>query len=206
MRRITEQVNAEDRWMLEKMYRNAGSSHVETSRITPMERYNLGVPAKPGENGRFERPSRTRSSIAGLHVFTVFAHLNRDSLAGAILDRFVAGLEAGGHSVDISDLYREDFDPLFRSQDFAYFRERGPMPSGISDIHARIEPADVLAFVYPVWWWSVPAIELQIDTGIWIYCGLTDVETHLMPDVDASSQARERHLAHAEEIGRNVQR
>lgn len=38
MRRITERVNDEDRWMLEKMFRNAGSSHVETSRITSMER------------------------------------------------------------------------------------------------------------------------------------------------------------------------
>lgn len=193
-----------------------------------------------------------------MHVFTVFAHPNRDSLAGAILDRFVGGLEAGGHSVDISDLYREDFDPLFRLQDFDYFRERGPMPAVIQDIHARIDVADVLAFVYPVWWWSVPAIlkgwfervlingfawdwdgddivpcltgkrvitlcvsgssqrtydrygyadalKLQIDTGIWTYCGLTDVETNLMTDVDASPQARERHLARAEEIGRELQ-
>ena len=48
------------------------------------------------------------------------------------------------------------------------------------------------------------AIELQIDTGIWIYCGLTDVETHLMPDVDASPQDREHHLARAEAIGRSI--
>jgi phenylpropionate dioxygenase-like ring-hydroxylating dioxygenase large terminal subunit len=38
MRRISEDVNREDRWMIETMYQNAGSAFVETNRISPLER------------------------------------------------------------------------------------------------------------------------------------------------------------------------
>ena len=192
-----------------------------------------------------------------MHVFIVFAHPNRTSLAGTLLDRLTAGLRQAGHTFDVSDLYQEGFDPRFSSADFDYFRADGPMMSDISTIHSRIERAQVLAFVYPVWWWSAPAIlkgwydrvlindfaytfdghnvhpalsgkkvvqiciggssgkvyqkygydaamQRQIEAGIWFYCGLTEVKTHLITDIDASVRSRETALARAEEIGRTM--
>ncbi len=43
------------------------------------------------------------------------------------------------------------------------------------------------------------AFQRQIDAGIFGYCGITDVETHIFPDVDASEDARVKHLAHTRE-------
>jgi len=192
-----------------------------------------------------------------MHVLTVFAHPNRASFAGAILDAFMHGAEAAGHSLDLSDLYREDFNPVFSAKDFDFFRERDPMPEDVKAIHDRIVRAQALAFVFPVWWWSAPAIlkgwfervlinefawnwdghkivpglsskkvvmlcpagsstrtydkrgyedvlVRQVAQGIWNYCGLDDIETYLMPDIDASEESRRQHLQTAERVGRKI--
>jgi len=93
-----------------------------------------------------------------MHILTLFAHPNRDSLTGAILDRFVAGLGASGQrTVEIADLYREGFDCRFQPEDYAQF-QGAPMPDAIRDEQARVDRADALAFIFPVWWWSFPAV------------------------------------------------
>lgn len=43
------------------------------------------------------------------------------------------------------------------------------------------------------------AFQRQIDAGIFGYCGISNVETHIFPDVDANEQARGRYLAHTRE-------
>ncbi len=93
-----------------------------------------------------------------MHVLIVFAHPRRESLTGAILDRFTAGLGAGGrHEIEIADLYREGFDCRFQPEDYAQF-QAAPMPDVIRAEQARVDRADALAFVFPVWWWSFPAV------------------------------------------------
>jgi NAD(P)H dehydrogenase (quinone) len=87
----------------------------------------------------------------------VFSHPRRNSFSGAILDSFSAGLRAQGHSVEVADLYGEGFDPRLKSDDFAQFEDR-PMPADIRFQQARVDRADALAFVFPVWWWSLPAM------------------------------------------------
>lgn len=93
-----------------------------------------------------------------MHVLAVFAHPNRNSFTGAILDRFLAGLGAdGAHSTELADLYREGFDCRFQPEDFAQFRGE-TMPEAVLAEQRRVDRADALAFVFPVWWWSFPAM------------------------------------------------
>ena len=93
-----------------------------------------------------------------MHVLAVFAHPRRESLTGALLDRFLAGLQAGGEqTVEIADLYREGFDCRFQAADYAQF-EGAPMPEIVRAEQARVDRADALVFVFPVWWWSFPAV------------------------------------------------
>jgi putative NADPH-quinone reductase len=42
------------------------------------------------------------------------------------------------------------------------------------------------------------AFQRQIDAGIFGYCGINEVETHIFPDVDANKGARVKHLAHTQ--------
>jgi len=45
------------------------------------------------------------------------------------------------------------------------------------------------------------AFQRQIDAGIFGYCGITDVETCIFPEIDENAEARARHLAHVREAG-----
>lgn len=92
-----------------------------------------------------------------MHVLAILAHPRRDSFSGAIFDGLCAGLTAAGHTVEVGDLYGEGFDPLMRAEDYAQF-ESLPMPPDVLAEQERIERADALAFVFPVWWWSLPAM------------------------------------------------
>jgi NAD(P)H dehydrogenase (quinone) len=92
-----------------------------------------------------------------VHVLAMFAHPRRDSFSGAILDSLCAGLMAAGHTVEVGDLYGQGFDPRLRPEDYAQF-DSLPMPADVLTEQARVERADALAFVFPVWWWSLPAM------------------------------------------------
>jgi NAD(P)H dehydrogenase (quinone) len=92
-----------------------------------------------------------------MHVLAVFAHPRRDSYTGAALDSFRAGLADGGHDAEIADLYREGFETRLQPKDYAQFRGEA-MPADVRREQARVDRAEALAFVFPVWWWSFPAI------------------------------------------------
>ena len=82
-------------------------------------------------------------------VFMVYGHYNDQSFNSAIKDTFIKTANDNGHSVDIVDLYKEKFDPVFK----------GEKPDEIIlDHRKRIEQADVIALVAPIWNFRMPAI------------------------------------------------
>jgi len=52
-----------------------------------------------------------------MNVLVVYAHPNPDSFCHAVLERFTAGLAAGGHKSEIVDLYKIRFDPVHNTKD-----------------------------------------------------------------------------------------
>lgn len=198
-----------------------------------------------------------------MNLLTVFAHPFTDRYPAAVMGAFHEPFRQTGHSIDVLDLHGEGFDPRFTVADHAHFWG-GPVPAEIAAMHRRVEQADRLAFVFPVYWWSMPAVmkgwiervftggwayqfgkgvedrgkappssllgnvptkligiggsskrtydkygyaeamRTQIDVGIFAYCGITDVESHLIYDVEGDHNApmREQGLKQAREIGR----
>jgi len=108
-----------------------------------------------------------------MKVLVVFVHPRRDSFTGAVLDSFLEGLNDAGHEAAVADLYGEGFDPRFGDADFSHFNGLGPIPEEIRDEQRRIESADGLVFIFPVWWWSTPAMLKgwidRVFTGGWAY-------------------------------------
>lgn len=92
-----------------------------------------------------------------MHILAVYAHPRRDSFTGAVLDDLLAGLADAGHTAEIADLYRENFEARFQVADYAQFSGQ-PLPDEVRAQQARVDRADGLVFVFPVWWWSFPAI------------------------------------------------
>ncbi len=98
-----------------------------------------------------------------MHIYIVFAHPSRRSFTGDVLVEFCRGLEDGGHSYEIGDLYEMDFrtdmslDEYNREMNVYGNRPDLPVPPDVQAEHAKIEKADGLVFVFPNWWSDCPA-------------------------------------------------
>ena len=95
-----------------------------------------------------------------MHVYILFAHPSHESFTWEVLGALTQGLAEAGHSFEVSDLYEMGFQT---DMDLAqYERETGldqgvPVPADVQLEQDRIDRADALAFVYPVWWSDCPA-------------------------------------------------
>ncbi|KAF1015056.1 MAG: Glutathione-regulated potassium-efflux system ancillary protein KefF [Stenotrophomonas maltophilia] len=95
-----------------------------------------------------------------MHTLIVVAHPDPASLTHAVAGRIAEAIGAAGHghTVTFADLAAEGFDPRFNPTDNALFRQTGPVPADIAAEHARLQAADTLVVVYPLYWWSFPAL------------------------------------------------
>jgi NAD(P)H dehydrogenase (quinone) len=78
----------------------------------------------------------------------------KKSFTREVFDEFIRGLREAGHSIEIGDLYQMDFKADMDLEQ--YTRETGadpeaPLTEDIRHEHAKINAADALAFIYPVW-------------------------------------------------------
>ncbi|OBU68040.1 NAD(P)H dehydrogenase [Stenotrophomonas maltophilia] len=95
-----------------------------------------------------------------MHSLIVVAHPGPGSLTHAIAHRIGEAIAAAdaGNSVAYADLMAEGFDPRFNAEDHALFRGTGGVPADVAAEHARLQATDALVLVYPLYWWSFPAV------------------------------------------------
>jgi len=93
-----------------------------------------------------------------MHGLIVMSHPLPESLTGAVARQLAAGLEQSGHSFELADLSAERFDPRFSAEDVAVHLRQAVVDPVVAAEQARIERADALILVYPVYWWSFPAL------------------------------------------------
>ena len=120
-----------------------------------------------------------------MKLLAVFCHPMQDSFTGQILNNFVRGAEEAGHSVEIADLYREDFQPIMQEGDFVQFYDK-PMPEDVLKEQERFERCDAFVLVFPIWWWSFPAmlkgwIE-RVFTAGWAFTITDDPEGSMLDE------------------------
>ncbi|MGO7594229.1 NAD(P)H-dependent oxidoreductase, partial [Rhizobium leguminosarum] len=75
------------------------------------------------------------------------------SLAHGVVAHLAAGvtLSDAGHSVEFAALAAEGFDPRFTAADIALHLRRGVLPADVAAEQARIDRADALVLVSPVY-------------------------------------------------------
>lgn len=110
-----------------------------------------------------------------MKILWVFAHPERRSLNGSLMDEGLEQLTELGHDYRVSDLYAMDFKPVVDAADFrgvggagcdrlfvgdaqerAYQEQR--LGADVRGEQEKIEWADVLVFHFPLWWFGPPAI------------------------------------------------
>ena len=108
-----------------------------------------------------------------MNVLVVYAHHEPSSFTSAMKNTAAQVMTRQGHSVVLSDLYGQGFNPLAQKWDFItttgghfnYMLEQHHAarldwafsPDIISEIQ-KVKEADLLLVVAPIWWFSVPAI------------------------------------------------
>jgi len=101
-----------------------------------------------------------------MHVLTVVCHPNAESFTHRLADQFNKGAKSVGHTVDICDLYAEGFNPIMSVRDLQQFKGIG-MTDDVLEHQARIERADALCLVFPIWWYSPPAMMKGWFDRVW---------------------------------------
>ena len=92
-----------------------------------------------------------------MNILLVYAHPNPQSFNHALFRVTRDALEAAGHAVRGHDLYALGFDPVLAPADFEAM-QGGGQRADVAALQADIAWAQRLAFTYPIWWYSRPAI------------------------------------------------
>jgi NAD(P)H dehydrogenase (quinone) len=92
-----------------------------------------------------------------MKVTVIYAHPNPKSFNSAICEKVGSTLNAINAEYRLIDLYKENFKIGLDGEDFEAL-SKGDMPLDIRKYQEDILWADKLIFIFPVWWWSYPAI------------------------------------------------
>lgn len=108
-----------------------------------------------------------------MNVLLVYCHPEPGSFTHALLDVAKASVLAAGHSVEVSDLYGEGFNPVAGRHDFEtcadpdhFHYQTEQAHAAASDTYSaelrreqdRVRLADMVVFIYPLWWGGPPAM------------------------------------------------
>jgi len=93
-----------------------------------------------------------------MHALVVVSHPDPASLTHAAAARIADGIARSGHTAEIADLMAEGFDPRFTATDHAVHLKQAVASTDVLAEQARIDHADALVLVYPVYWWSMPGL------------------------------------------------
>ena len=95
-----------------------------------------------------------------MKIHIIYCHPSKQSYTYEILQRLVSHLEHEALAYEISDLYAMNFQTDMTEQEYereGFARTDLPVPPDVSEEHRKIEEADCLIFLYPVWWSDCPA-------------------------------------------------
>jgi len=87
----------------------------------------------------------------------VLTHPNKKSFGAAIAETVKKASEKKGAETMFVDLYDEKFNPVLGAADFDAIN-RGTALADVKKEQDLIAWADVITFIYPVWWSSLPAM------------------------------------------------
>lgn len=108
-----------------------------------------------------------------MNVFLLLAHPEPKSFNGAMYETARETLEAAGHELQVSDLYRMGFDPVSSRSNFTSVKDPDCFKQQIEELHAteqggfsaelvtemeKIEGCDLMIWQFPLWWFGLPAI------------------------------------------------
>ncbi len=93
-----------------------------------------------------------------MRALVVYCHPRKDSFTAAIRDVVLGKLAAAGAEVRLTDLYARGFQPALTEEEHAGYLDSPANRLPVDRDCADLEWADTLIFVYPTWWYGLPAM------------------------------------------------
>ncbi|MBB6627598.1 NAD(P)H oxidoreductase [Nocardioides sp. KIGAM211] len=104
------------------------------------------------------------------HVHLVWTHPRTDSLTAAVVDEMSKVFVEAGATVDVLDLYRAGFDPVLGVDDEPHWEDPDwTYTAEAEGLAERVKAADLVFIVFPVWWYSLPAMAKGYIDRVWNY-------------------------------------
>jgi NAD(P)H dehydrogenase (quinone) len=93
-----------------------------------------------------------------MKVLVITSNPETGSLTNAVAESFAHGAEVGGAHSELLDLYAIGFNPVYSNQDRQHYLGKSPVPEDVAALHAKLVEADVIALVFPIYWYTMPAM------------------------------------------------
>lgn len=103
-----------------------------------------------------------------MRVLVLYAHPTQDSYQSALHQRAVAALRAAGHDVDDCDLYAEEFQPILTLSERRDYHDVKVNRSFAASHVERLLKCEGLVFIFPTWWYGIPAILKGYFDRVWL--------------------------------------
>ncbi len=107
-----------------------------------------------------------------MRVFIVYCHPSEDSFTKNMCDAFIKGLTDSGNEYIISDLYKMGFQTDMTEEEYLRDANYINTPNVAEDVlleQEKINSADAIAFIYPVFWTEAPAKLVGWFDRVWSY-------------------------------------
>lgn len=93
-----------------------------------------------------------------MKALVVYCHPKEGSFSAAVRDLVVSKLKDTEADIRIIDLYRSNFSPTLTAQELDLYEDATCNTEPVADHVASLKWCDTLIFVYPTWWYGLPAM------------------------------------------------
>ena len=94
-----------------------------------------------------------------MRCLVVFCHPVPESFCASVNKTVISALEEASHEVRLLDLYAIGFDPVMSADERRRYNDfTQPNDCPYPDHIALLEWAEAIYFVYPTWWYGMPAM------------------------------------------------
>lgn len=92
-----------------------------------------------------------------MNYLIIYGNPGGDSFVNKVLETAIEKVLTSGNSCEYRNLYELGFNPVLSSADLAGFKQ-GEYPEDVRKEQEWIRWAEVILFIYPLWWGGMPAI------------------------------------------------
>ncbi|AYG69984.1 MULTISPECIES: NAD(P)H-dependent oxidoreductase [unclassified Rhizobium] len=103
-----------------------------------------------------------------MKVLVLHSHPLEESYGAALHRQTIESLKSAGHDVDDCNLYAEGFDPVLSRQDRVIYHDYPNNTEAVKSYVERLQRAESLVIVTPVWNFGFPAILKGYFDRVWL--------------------------------------